>query len=100
MGTHLLLTAWTFDPITLIGLALMLGAYLYAVGPLRRRLLAAPSAASFATQTAPTASATSEPSDSPGDLSDMASDVEEAYEASLTVPTRKVAYFVAGWALL
>ncbi len=37
METHLLLTAWNFDPILLLGLILLLGAYIAAIGPLRRR---------------------------------------------------------------
>ncbi len=82
MELHLLLTAWTFDPITLIGLALLLGAYLYAVGPLRRRRFAVLAGASAG------ASASASRQGSTGQ------------SVAVGYPTRKVSYFVAGWALL
>jgi len=92
MESHLLLTAWTFDPITLIGLALLLGVYLYAVGPLRRRLLLS----ADVIQTTPSAQADA-PMEEPADLHEG---VREAAGARLAVPTRKLVYFGVGWALL
>ncbi|HEX6817734.1 MAG TPA: cytochrome c oxidase assembly protein [Ktedonobacterales bacterium] len=38
MGLHLLLTAWTFDPLAIVGLLLLVGVYWLAVGPLAQRL--------------------------------------------------------------
>ncbi len=72
MATHLLLTAWTFDPLIIIGLIALLGAYLYAIGPLRRRLAA-------------------QASEETGG---------EPVEGLSNLPMRKVAYFLGGWVLL
>lgn len=38
MGLHLLLTAWNFDPLAIVGILVLLGAYLFAIGPLATRL--------------------------------------------------------------
>src|SRR5581483_9300462 len=38
MGLHVLLTDWTFDPLAIVAILLLLGAYQLAVGPLARRL--------------------------------------------------------------
>jgi len=92
MELHLLLTAWTFDPITLIGLALLLGGYFYAVGPLRRRLLAAPPPAALPTQTVLF--------DEPLAEAALANAAESALLTQFALPRRKVVYFVSGWALL
>lgn len=78
MELHLLLTAWTFDPITLIGLALLLGAYLYAVGPLRRRRFVALT----------------------GELDGETTQGVKSQSVAIGFPRLKVSYFVAGWALL
>lgn len=37
IGLHFWLTAWNWDPTLVIGAALIVGLYLYAVGPLRKR---------------------------------------------------------------
>jgi len=93
MGLHLLLTAWTFDPLTIISLVVLLGGYLYAVGPLRQRLAA--QANSVRAESAEHAGQQGD-DDVPGEPPQAAG----AGESLADYPTRKMAYFVAGWALL